>query len=263
MQTIKIANDKAIQAPPVGQPENPTEIPAPGKMPPSAAPNALKGTISEADALKAVEGAKISTLQPFSPSGTSPASSGQSVPVGGLMDAKLAVDLMDAVLPSALVIGGKFVGLEMKKTDLQLTEREKGTFHPVVQKCLDQLMLNFSSPWTALAVTAVVIYGAKVGEKGVVKKMDDNIAKAELKEMQKAAPKVETPVAPVVQMTAGEMKDPARKVPVDVSKVEWEPADPMIRAAVRDRKCSRKVAILYLKKLYAEGKHDRLQKIKL
>jgi hypothetical protein len=179
------------------------------------------------------------------------------------MDAKLAVDLMDAVLPSALVIGGKFVGLEMKKTDLQLTEREKGTFHPVVQKCLDQLMLNFSSPWTALAVTAVVIYGAKVGEKGVVKKMDDNIAKAELKEMQKAAPKVETPVAPVVQMTAGEMKDPARKIPVDVSKVEWEPADPMIRAAVRDRKCSRKVAILYLKKLYAEGKHDRLQKMKL
>jgi hypothetical protein len=260
MQRIKIGSDSEIQAPPAGQPDSPANLPGREK-PPVAAPDALKGTVTEGDILKPVEGTKISTLQPFTPiSGNTGISSpsGSSVSVGGMVDGKLAVELMDALLPSLLVMLMAAIGARMKKSDLQLTEKEKSTVAPVLQKCLDQLMINFNNPWSALGVTLAVIYGAKLTEKGFVQMLDKKQADKEMKELEKTGSIHAAEVkqqAPVISLAkaAETVKDVHAPVKIDVTTVAWEPSNDLIKACVKRYKINRKDSIIRLKMMYAKG----------
>lgn len=122
---------------------------------------------SESDALKAGEGAKINTLSATDlsgQSGSSGASGGSRVPLGGMIESRVAIELIDALVPALLVVLFRYAKMLVRKTDLQLSAKEKETLSPIVQACMDQLMLNFSSPWVALAVTGGMIYGSKVIE---------------------------------------------------------------------------------------------------
>lgn len=147
----------------------PTPSPAPVTSPnPNTGPTVLNGSVvSEADAIAASSGANISSLVAGSGGSGTPLGSGNSVPVSGLVDAKLAVELMDATIPALMVFLCYKIGMKLKKTDLQLTEREKTTLTPILQKCLEQLMINFSNPWVALSVSLITIYGSKIVEKGL------------------------------------------------------------------------------------------------
>jgi hypothetical protein len=81
-----------------------------------------------------------------------------------MMESKLAIELMDSLIPALLVVLFRYGKMIVKKAELQLTAKEKETLAPVVQACMDQLMLNFNSPWVALAFTGGMIYGSKIVE---------------------------------------------------------------------------------------------------
>lgn len=107
-----------------------------------------------------------------------------NVSIGQMLEAKLAIELMDALLPGLFVAIFHAIEIKLRKTELQLTQKEKDTITPIMQKCLDTIMLNFSSPWTTLAVTCAIIYGSKLTEKGVVSWIDNMNEKKEMEALQ-------------------------------------------------------------------------------
>lgn len=142
--------------------------------------------VSDKQAIDAVSGADMPTISMPPESGQlTPGNAGSGVAVGSLIDGKTATELMDSVLPAVLVFALYKAGLQLKKTELQLTEREKNTLAPLMQKCMDALMLNFDSPFVALGVSMTVIYGGKIMEKGGVAWLDkqaiDNAATSRTK----------------------------------------------------------------------------------
>jgi hypothetical protein len=228
METVKIGSLNDIKAPPQDQPPI-SGLDATGKaIKPAAAPAALHGTISDADAIKATDGSKFNTLlTPLQGGASQSGTAGNSVPVSGLIDGALAVELVDAILPALLVVALHVVKMDIKKTQLQLTAKEKGTLTPLVKACMDQLMINFNSPWAALGVSMLVIYGAKVGEFGLVQVLD---RKAEKQREEKGE-------APVINIKQNEplMQDRPKVNPAPVVKINpapaWEPSEEQIFVA--------------------------------
>lgn len=226
--------------------ETPAASPSAAPIPPAqsapGSPEALKNVVSEADAIGASAHTKISTIMGITggPAGSQP--TGSSVPLGGLVDAKLAINLVDAVLPSALVLVLYKVGVKLRKADLQLTEKEKDTLAPILNKCLDSLMINFNNPWNALGISLLTIYGAKIMEKGGVAWFD---AKKE-KEEGKVVPMKKNNATP----------ETASKTPgVELSINDmWEPPEDMVEAKAKKDKSSREKAIKALKTLHSRGK---------
>ncbi len=70
--------------------------------------------------------------------------------------------LMSIVLPLAL---NNIAGTKLKPSDLKLTAEEKKQLKPSIEACAKTIPINFSNPWTALAITAVAVYGAKTVDK--------------------------------------------------------------------------------------------------
>ena len=172
--------------------------------PESAAANG--GTVTMEEALK---GADHTKMTGFSVSdmangankatgGTTMSPSGQSVALGGLVQAKIAIDLADSLIPAALVLIGHRMGLQLRKTSFSLSQGEKNTLTPVVEACLNSINLDFSSPWQTLAVSLLVIYGGKFAEVAGTGWMDKKSAE---KTPYKAPEGPRTGLTPVVHMT--------------------------------------------------------------
>lgn len=220
----------------------PGQSPDPAPKGPQSAPITLGGTVSEQDAISASGHTKINTITGFQGPGQGIMQTGQSVSVGGLIDGKLAVEMMDATLPSLMLFLLYKVGLKVRKSELQLTEKEKSVLAPIVTKCLETLMINFQNPWMALLATLGAFYGAKVlpavavavDEKQKVKQ--DAILKEKVKENEPAAT-----IAP----TKAEMKGPMPP---------WEPSDEMIKDKMKAHKYSKEKAIRVLRVLHNQGK---------
>jgi len=281
MQTIKIANSDVIQAPPQGQPDLPGQQSNPSGKPPETGQkppvSGIPGTVSENEVFKAVEGTKISTLSTMQTDplmGQPLGQQGSSVPVGGLIDGGLAVELMDALLPSLLVALMAAIGAQMKKTDLQLTAKEKNTLTPLMQKCMDQLMINFQSPFAALGVSLLVIYGAKVTEHGVIQIIDKKAEKAARdREQKKQAETIKTTAAPV--NISEQPKQPVPVVPITtvtpnktgrfgpekkpLSK-NWQPTPEQLWEGKRRVKGSEKEVIERMQREHAAGTLDKFFK---
>lgn len=246
MQTVKLGQNDDILAPPKDQPPTPGHLDAQGKPIQPAAPEALRGTVSEADAIKATDQSKFTTLTPLTGGGNTLGSQpgNNAVPVGNLVDGALATELLDALLPALLVVALKALKLEIKKTDLQLTAKEKSTLAPLVKACLDSLFLNFNSPWVALGFSATIIYGAKITEHGVIKALDKKAERMADKKTDEAVKQkteeIKTPVqmnvvrndppesynkpAPIIPMK--KTKD-GKTVP-DIDRITWEPSDEQV-----------------------------------
>lgn len=263
MQTIKIASNDTITAPPVGQPDLPGQQTTQSQKPPETGQkggnNGIPGSIPDSDVFKAVEGTKISTLSPMG--GNDPLLGqpmGNSVPIGGLIDGGLAVELMDALLPSILVAVMAAIGAQMKKTDLQLTAREKTTLTPLMQKCMDQLMVNFQSPFAALGVSMLIIYGAKVTEHGVIQMIDKKAEKANREREQKlttvTTPKTEGPKQQEILKPANVVAMTINK-PLPAVNSVYEPTDEEIFMAkkILGTNYSRTVVITRLKNEKKKG----------
>lgn len=184
MFSIITPGGSAAAANPAPHPGSPTppNSPAESNM-------ANKDNVGLAEALKGTDHTKITQ---FSVSDTSKGSGGpnsgggpnwtggpgsgggpgNSVPLGGLVQGKVVVELMDSLIPALLVVVFHKLEVATKKTDFQLTVGEKNTLAPIVEACLNSINLNFDSPWTTLAISLAVIYGGKALEKGGVAFLD-------------------------------------------------------------------------------------------
>lgn len=145
----------------------------------SAAANS--GATTMADALGGAAHTKMNVFsvsdlanKPGGP--TVPGTPGASVALGGLVQGKIAVDLMDSLIPAVLVLLFAKLEVTVKKTDFQLTAGEKNTLAPIVEACLNSINLDFSSPWTTLLISLVVIYGGKALEKGGIQLLEKKAA---------------------------------------------------------------------------------------
>lgn len=90
---------------------------------------------------------------------------GQKLNVGTLFNSKIAVDLMDVIIPALLVVAvAKYTSQKVNKSKFQLTAGEKNTIAPVLQNYLNSINFSVESPLNALILTVTIIYGSKTIE---------------------------------------------------------------------------------------------------
>ena len=231
----------------------------------SAAANS--GTVSLDDALKGADHTKTTTFSVSDlskGSGTAGAGSGsgsgtgQSVPLGGLVQAKIAIDLADSLIPAALVLIAHRIGLEIRKTQFSLTQGEKNTLLPIVEQCLNQINLNFSSPWQSLAVSLLVIYGGKFAEVAGTGWMDK---KSEEKRRMPPVVSVAAASNPGAERQApgGQVQPPAPNPPgASADVIAFDPSGPRtwtdndVTVLMRKKKISRDKAVAWLERNWAK-----------
>lgn len=163
-------------------PPEPAPIaPVPGQIPSGAPKPSDTGGVGVVSQDSALGGSKHTEIKTFSLTdasgkpipGTGPVTpAGSSVQLGSLVQGKHAVELVDAIIPALLVVAFKYAKIDVRKTEMQLTEKEKNVLAPIVEACMNSIVLNFNSPWTTLAITAGVIYSSKIIEHGGVKLLD-------------------------------------------------------------------------------------------
>ena len=184
------------------------------------------GIISEADALQGVSGAEIGAFD--SPGTVKPGitaettGSGTPQTLGGLLTAKTAIGIMDAVIPAAAVILLQYIfDLKLQKKELQLTESERAILTPVLQNYLNSVPVAFDSPLAALLITVGAIYGSKFAEKGFNQYFDKKDAERAKADIVQAIAKEQATVVtkPATVVTMPDKKQPARTDPAASSKM--------------------------------------------
>jgi hypothetical protein len=230
---------------------------APGTTPatPSGSAASATGTVTAEQALSGLDHTKIPGIGAPGASGQPGvgsfpgASPSATVSLGGMIQGEWAVNIMDALLPAAVVAGFYSFGLKLRKSEIQMTEKEKATVIPIMQKCLDSILLNFNNPWSALAITLGAIYGGKLVEKGFVAYVDKKQEKQQdeaLKERIAAADRASDPAK----------YDPANQSANDIQSgaINVIAGKPYTEDDVNERrkkaKCNRENAIKYLDKKY-------------
>lgn len=210
----------------------------------------LGATVSANDALSGLKHTEIPVFSQSDSTGATgsepvtPLGASQNVALGGLIEGKWAVEIMDALLPSALVSVCYMIDVKLRKSELQLTQKEKDVIAPIMQKCLDSILLNFNSPWTALYVTIGAIYGGKLMEKGVVAWVDKKEAKQQAEAL---AAKVEAarPETNIANQSAADIMNGNVSIP---GRDPW--TEDEVKQVMRSAKISRDKAIKRLEKKY-------------
>lgn len=223
----------------------------------------LENTVSMDEALKSADHAKI---QPLTTSvnnipGGVPTGANNAAALGSMLEAKLAIELIDSVLPGILVAALHALEIRLVKKDLQLTEKEKNIIAPIFQKCLDTIYLNFSSPWTMLAVTVGVIYGGKVTEKGLVAYIDRQKEEKPVNAIKTTSPDVshdpgKTYEDELYNQSANTIITaiPTQDAPAPVKK--WTVTPEKVKLFQKLRRTSKESATRALKRLHAQGAPD-------
>ena len=250
MQRLNLNQQETTTTPTTGSnPAAASPTPA-SSLPPGAAQN----VVSEAEAIGAAANTNIpifsANAAPESGQLTAGSLNGTGVAVGSLIDGKTAVELMDAVLPAALVFVLYKGGMQMRKTELQLTQSEKNTLAPLMQRCMDVLLLNFDSPFVALGVSMTFIYGAKIMEKGGVAWLDKQTA-----EKVKAADVVKQAVT-----SQGVATTSPANVTKEANGITHSLTEDNISAFAKERKVGRAKGITQMLKLVEQGKMDKFGK---
>lgn len=86
----------------------------------------------------------------------------KGTPLGSVVGGKMAVDLVDILLPSLTVWAIAAIGYNMQKKHLQLTAKEKEVLTPAVQNWLNSINVDFNNPFYNLLFVVAAIYGTKV-----------------------------------------------------------------------------------------------------
>ena len=195
---------------PGGAPASAPVQPAPG--PSSSAPKANENTVTIDDAIKGGEHAKMTgfSVTDVTNKPGQPGAPGSSVALGGLVQGKVMVELIDALIPAVIVLLFRKMKIDAKKTQMQLTQGEKNTLAPIVEACLNSINLDFSNPWTTLSISMLIIYGGKALEVGGTQWLDKKAD--EKKEDKKPAPVV--PIRnPLTSPGAGKAQAPQPNPP--------------------------------------------------
>jgi hypothetical protein len=247
---------EAVQNAPAAALTNITKTPPVSPNGANTAPNAAGGTVTPGAETAAAKGADHTTIPIMTnlggsaPSGTplQPVQ-GSQVSVGSMIEGRFAVEIIDAMLPAALVVVMYRFNVKLRKTELQLSEKEKSILAPLWQRCLDSILINFSNPWTALTVTSLMIYGSKAGEKFGIDYIDKMNEAKEKDALQAKADRNNPVQVDAVNKTDAEILKtanpaaPGPKLPPPF--MEKEISDTMKRQKVK-----REVAIRRLQKKY-------------
>lgn len=237
--TESAGGSQPVINPPVTPQEGQKPANPAGGTPGEISPDALKASLKHTE-ISSVTGTGAAGTTGAAPIGT--ATPGSSVSLGGMVQGEWAVNIMDALLPAAMVAGFYAMGLKLRKSELQLTEKEKQTIAPIMQKCLDSVLLNFNNPWNALAITVIAIYGGKLMEKGLVgwldKKQEEKQDEA-LREKVAAAEKANNPAK------FDHANQSAHDIQTGNALVEGQQpyTEADVRARMKAGKCSREKAI--------------------
>lgn len=87
---------------------------------------------------------------------------GTNLNAGSLIDAGIAADLFDTLIPFALTMILKaYSGRIVAKSRFQASAKEKETIKPVLQSYLKSINFNVNNPFNALLLVCAVIYGPK------------------------------------------------------------------------------------------------------
>lgn len=84
-----------------------------------------------------------------------------SVNMGNILDPALGVELIDMIFPALAVILFGQMGVNIKKTQLQATAKEKEAMLRPTQAIMSELNIETSNPWVAFGVTMLGVYGSK------------------------------------------------------------------------------------------------------
>lgn len=82
--------------------------------------------------------------------------------LGKLISGEATVKIVNIFIPSFIVWSLHRLGYGSSKAQLKLTGEEKEILSPIVQDCLNYIVINFDNPMYALAFVATMIYGAKI-----------------------------------------------------------------------------------------------------
>lgn len=90
---------------------------------------------------------------------------GQALKVGNLVNAKMAMQLVNILIPTLLTIVLKqFSKKQVSKRSLEATKDERDVIEPVLQNYLQSISFNVDKPINALILTMAMVYGTKVIE---------------------------------------------------------------------------------------------------
>lgn len=210
------------------------------------------GSITAEQALSGLDHTKINPVSMSgAPGATGPtpltgATPGPSVSLGGMVQAEWAIGIMDSLLPALIVAAFYYFGVKLRKSEMQLTEKERQTLTPVLQAYLNSVLISFSGPGQALAFTLIGIYGGKLAEKGLValidKKQEEQQAEALAAKMAAAERSDDPAKFDYANASAADIQ--AGKVVTPVNEYPFTEED--IRARMKRGKCGRDAAIKYL-----------------
>lgn len=111
---------------------------------------------------------EIPTGDPLKPKG--------KIVLGKVISGKATVTIINIFIPSFFVFSLRRFGYQSTKNVWKLSKEEQEVLQPVVQECLDYIVINFDNPFYALAFVSAMIYGAKLFDAVPdLKKMRDEI----------------------------------------------------------------------------------------
>lgn len=110
--------------------------------------------------------------------------------LGKLMGGTFAVDLVDMLIPSLVVLIVNRVGYLLEKKDLQLSKSEKEALSPAVQDVLDEIEIDFNNPFVNLGVMLAIVYGSKIIDKIPAMKKKADIKPENNKRMSEVAAEI-------------------------------------------------------------------------
>jgi len=76
-----------------------------------------------------------------------------------------AVELIDMLIPSIVVLIISYFGYSLEKKDLKLNKDEKEALTPALMDVLDEINLNFDNVWVNLGIMLSIVYGTKIADK--------------------------------------------------------------------------------------------------
>jgi hypothetical protein len=189
--------------------------------------------LTDADALRTGEHTKASTLQGLTGGAGSSTNAGfnkTTVSAGNLVDGKMCAEWVDMIIPGVIVFMAAKGGFILKKADMLMTAKEKDTLAPILTQCLNELMINFDSPWVALAVTAGFMYTGKIMSAKSEKSPGRGSVKPEAAKKSEATAEKKTPDH--VQKAADEFEE-QKRAGLQAEIENWIPSETEIEARGR------------------------------
>lgn len=132
---------------------------------------------------------------------------GSTINLATFLKPEYAITAIDELLPLLFVYGLSAMKISIRKNQMQLTEKQKNDIMPLVEDCLKELNILIKSPFVALGLMLMIMYGSKAMEHGI-----------RVKETKRAETDGKTPLAP--KDSRGRKKGTTKEVIEERKKTE-------------------------------------------